>query len=304
MSAFGEVDPMINRALVGVGVCRVSGSDHSVHSDVLAVEEPLEIRLGCDVAGRRVHRAVSVTMRTPGHDDELAAGFLVGEGIIDSREQLADVRACASRNVVRVDLRPGVAVDLSRLERHFYTSSSCGVCGKASLDSVRVAFRNCPPEGRPVVDAEVVHRLPEALRSGQAVFDRTGGLHASALFDTTGKLLSLREDVGRHNALDKLIGAEFLAGRTPLSNHVLLVSGRASFELVQKAAVAGIPILAAVGAPSSLAFDLARECGMTVLGFVRRDRFNVYTGAERVRLGSTGSAVRGRARDPSAAAHH
>src|SRR5262245_18869496 len=239
MSASGEVDSTINPALATVGVCRVSDSGHTFASDVLAVEEPLEIRLGCDVDGHRVHRAVSVTMRTPGHDDELAAGFLFGEGIVDSREQLAGVRACGSGNIVRVDLRPGVAVDLSRLERHFYTSSSCGVCGKASLDSVRVASRNRPPEGRPVVDADVIHSLPEALRSAQAVFDRTGGLHASALFDTAGKLLVVREDVGRHNALDKLIGAEFLSGRTPLSNHVQLVSGRASFELVQKAVVAG-----------------------------------------------------------------
>jgi FdhD protein len=285
VGASGDVGAAINRALAAVNVCRVSGSGHTVHSDVLAVEEPLEIRLGCDIDGKRVHRAVSITMRTPGHDGELAVGFLFGEGIIESRGQVAGVRSCGAGNVLRVDLRPGVAVDLSRLERHFYTSSSCGVCGKASLEAVRVGRRDCPPKGRPVVDADVIHRLPDSLRSAQAVFDRTGGLHASALFDIAGNLLCLSEDVGRHNALDKLIGAEFLAGRTPLSNRLLLVSGRASFELVQKAAVAGIPILAAVGAPSSLAVELARECGLTVVGFVRRDRFNVYTGAERVRVG-------------------
>ena len=219
-------------------------------------------------------------------------GFLFTEGVIVSREQVAGVHACGSGNVARVDLHPGVGVDLSRLERHFYTSSSCGVCGKASLEAVRVCARNRIPESQPVVEAGVIHHLPEALRAAQAVFDRTGGLHASALFDAQGNLLSLREDVGRHNALDKLIGAQFLAGRTPLSEAVLMVSGRASFELVQKAAVAGIPILVAVGAPSSLAVSLAREHGLTVLGFVRQDRFNIYTGPERIRqaAGATLSA--------------
>jgi FdhD protein len=276
-------DPPDGRALASVGVCRVWGTGLAVGPDVLAVEEPLEIRLGCDVGGRRVHRAVSVTMRTPGHDVELAVGFLFTEGIITAREQVADVRACAGGNVARVDLRPGVPVDLARLERHFYTASSCGVCGKASLEAVRVCSRHRLAPGRPVVEAAVIHRLPAVLRAAQTVFDRTGGLHASALFDVRGNLLGVREDVGRHNALDKLIGAQFLAGRTPLSEGVLLVSGRASFELVQKAVVAGIPILAAVGAPSSLAVSLAREHGLSMLGFVGPDRFNIYTGAERIR---------------------
>jgi FdhD protein len=221
-------------------------------------------------------------MRTPGHDRELAVGFLFTEGILVAREQLASARVCGSGNVACVDLRPGVEVNLTRLERHFYTSSSCGVCGKASLDAVRVCAAHRPRDGWPVVEAGVIQRLPQKLRAAQSVFDRTGGLHAAALFDVHGNLLCLREDVGRHNALDKLIGAQFLAGRTPLAEDVLLVSGRASFELVQKAAVAGIPILAAVGAPSSLAVDLAREQGLTVLGFVRTDRCNVYTGAERI----------------------
>src|SRR5438034_5364353 len=263
-------------------MCRISASGLAVQSDVLAVEEPLEVRLGCDVGGRRVHRAVSITMRTPGHDLDLAVGFLFTEGIIVAREQVAGVRACGAGNVARVDLHPGVAVDLTRLERHFYTTSSCGVCGKASLEAVRVCTRNRPSAARPVVEAAIIHRLPEALRAAQPVFDRTGGLHAAALFDARGRLLCLREDVGRHNALDKLIGAQFLLGRTPLSENVLLVSGRASFELVQKAAVAGVPVLAAVGAPSSLAVSLARECGLTVIGFLREDRFNVYTGEERI----------------------
>jgi FdhD protein len=292
VSATDPIDPPFEPALTTVRVCRICAAGSAAESDLLAVEEPLEIRLGCDVGGRRVHRAVSVTMRTPGHDGELAVGFLFTEGILTRPEQIADVRACAAGNVVRVDLPPGVAVDLTRLERHFYTASSCGVCGKASLEAVRVGTHHPLRKGQPVVDAAVIRRLPEALRAAQTVFDRTGGLHAAALFDTRGKLWCVREDVGRHNALDKLIGAQFLAGRTPLLEDVLLLSGRASFELIQKAAVAGIPIVAAVGAPSSLAVSLAREHGLTVLGFVRADRCNVYTGAERIPLSVVCSQVR------------
>ncbi len=261
-------------------------------SDALAVEEPLEIRLGFADGGRRGHRAVAVTMRTPGHDAELAVGFLVTEGVVTAREQVVGVRPCGrAGNVVRVGLRPGVAVDFARLDRHSYTASSCGVCGKTSLEAVRVAAGDRPPAGRPVLDPAVVHGLPEALRAAQPVFGRTGGLHAAALFDPRGRLLCVREDVGRHNALDKLIGCQFLAGRTPLADAVLLVSGRASFELVQKAAVAGVPVLAAVGAPSSLAVDLARERGLTLLGFVRESRFTVYAGPERVRLAADESSA-------------
>jgi FdhD protein len=283
MRAARPIIPAPDPALAAVRVCRISHSGSTLEPDLLAVEEPLEVRLGHDADGRRVHVPVSVTMRTPGHDHELAVGFLYSEGILVAPEQVAGVRACGMGNVVRVDLAADVGVDLSRLQRHFYTSSSCGVCGKASLEAVQVCARHRLAEGRPVVDGEVIHHLPEALRAAQTVFDRTGGLHAAALFTTQGELLCLREDVGRHNALDKLIGAQFLAGRTPLSEDVLLVSGRASFELVQKAAVAGIPVLAAVGAPSSLAVSLAREYGLTVIGFVRQDRFNIYTGAERIR---------------------
>lgn len=272
-----------NPALEAVQISRVSGRAFAQRGDVVAVEEPLEIRLRCDVAGKRTRRAVSITMRTPGHDQELAVGFLLTEGLIDVREQVAGVVACGAGNVACVNLRPGTEVDLSRLERHFYATSSCGVCGKASLDAVRVSPRNRPVEGSPIVDAKVIHRLPAILRAAQPVFDHTGGLHASALFSAEGHLRCLREDVGRHNALDKLIGFEFLAGRTPLSQSVLLVSGRVSFELVQKAAVAGIPIVAAIGAPSSLAVSLAQEHGLTLVGFVREDRFNIYAGGERIR---------------------
>ena len=289
----GNVSSAIEPSLATVRVHRISGSELTVQPDVLAVEKPLEIRLGCEVDGRRVHRAVSITMRTPGHDLELAVGFLFTEGILTEPGHLEGVRLCGEGNVARVDLRAGIAVDLERLKRHSYMSSSCGVCGKASVEAVRVSPRDRLRKGRPVVETSLIHRLPETLRSAQAVFARTGGLHAAALFDPGGTLRCLREDVGRHNALDKLIGAQFLAGRTPLLDGVLLVSGRVGFELVQKAAVAGVPIMAAVGAPSSLAVDLAREHGLTVLGFVREGRFNIYTEADRIRLGlSIDSATR------------
>jgi FdhD protein len=229
-------------------------------------------------------------MRTPGDDASLAAGFLFTEGILHDRAQVEEIRPCGpapadgrARNVIRVQLRAGTAVDLARLERHFYTTSSCGVCGKTSIDALQATSRYTLPVGAPVVDAALVHRLPAIVRHGQAVFDHTGGLHASALLDVDGRLHALHEDVGRHNALDKVIGAEFLAGRLPAHDRILLVSGRVSFELVQKAVMAGIPILAAVGAPSSLAVELAARAGMTLLGFVRDGRFNVYAGGERVR---------------------
>ncbi len=282
MQGSGESDIPDDPAVATVLVRCVAGAHTTVQPDELAVEEPLEIRLACDQDGRRVRRGISVTMRTPGHDDELAVGFLFTEGILDAPEQVATVEDWGAGNVVRVELKPGVAVDLARLERHFYTASSCGVCGKASLEAVRVNPRTVPIAGRPMVEAAVIHRLPETLRAVQGVFDRTGGLHAAALFEPDGRLLDLREDVGRHNAVDKLIGSAFLAGRTPIHDGILLVSGRASFELVQKAAVAGIPVLAAVGAPSSLAVELACQHGMTLLGFVRSDRFNIYSGPERI----------------------
>ena len=271
------------RSTAACEVVRVRGERVAAQEDLLAVEEPLEIRLAFFEQGKRVRRAVSITMRTPGHDDELAVGFLFTEGIITAPEQVVRVAGCKSGNVACVSLRPGTEVDLSRLERHFYATSSCGVCGKASLKAVEVRPSVRCDAGSPIVDAAVLGRLPSTLRAAQEVFDQTGGLHASALFDASGELLCLREDVGRHNALDKLIGSEFLAQRTPLTQSVLLVSGRVSFELVQKAAVAGIPIMAAIGAPSSLAVDLARKHGMTLIGFVREDRLNVYAGAERIR---------------------
>jgi FdhD protein len=271
--------------------------------DLLAVEEPLEIRLGFYENGKPTHRAISITMRTPGDDADLAAGFLFTEGILGSPDEILQVRHCGLKigtgkgaikrasalnsNTIRVDLRDDVAIDLKRLERHFYTSSSCGVCGKSSIEAVSAGAEKLEETGF-VVSREVIHQLPEILRSAQSIFDETGGLHASGLFTADGRLDVICEDVGRHNALDKVIGRKFLAGETPLNDRILMVSGRASFELVQKALMAAIPILAAVGAPSSLAVELAREFGMTLIGFVRDGRFNVYCGAERVETDAAG----------------
>jgi FdhD protein len=284
-------------ALVGRPIQQVHGSTCSSGTDALAVEEPLSIRLGYDVEGRRVRQTLSVTMRTPGHDAELAAGFLFTEGVLASADDIADIGPGdgpddrAAGNVIEVELRRGAAVDLARLERHFYTSSSCGVCGKTSIAAVQACQRHPLPADGPLFEPAVIHELPARLRTAQAVFDRTGGLHAAALFDAAGRLLCLREDVGRHNAMDKLIGARLLAGAVPARDNLLLVSGRASFELVQKALLAAIPVLAAVGAPSSLAVDLARDRGMTVLGFVRDGRFNIYSAAHRIRQPAGPSAV-------------
>jgi len=267
-----------------VTVQKVAGPRAQEASDVLAAEEPLEIRLGYGPAGQREHRPLSITMRTPGHDFELTAGFLLTEGLIQSRADLTGIIYCPDvtkdeerENVVRAELTPGLTLDLPRLERHFYTSSSCGVCGKTSIDAVHAAACPVLPPDGPYVAATIIHELPARQRTAQALFEQTGGLHAAALFSPAGELLLLREDVGRHNALDKVIGAALLAEQLPLHRHILLVSGRASFELVQKAAVAGIAVLAAVGAPSSLAVQAATDFGMTLLGFVRQDRYNVYS---------------------------
>ncbi|MFI5337719.1 MAG: formate dehydrogenase accessory sulfurtransferase FdhD [Opitutales bacterium] len=259
--------------------------------DTVATEEPLEIQLNYGKpGGLQVTKSVSVTMRTPGHDPELAAGFLFTEGILHDRDQVAEIASVPSApgrpvngNTLRVTLRPGVAVDLRSLERHFYTTSSCGVCGKTSLEALRLTGRIALQPEEPLLQAPMILRLPATLRETQTVFEQTGGLHAAALFDASGLLLCVREDVGRHNAVDKVIGAQFLAGRTPLAGRIMLVSGRASFELMQKTLMAGVPVLAAVGAPSSLAVDVARQYGATLIGFIREGRFNVYAGGQRLR---------------------
>lgn len=266
---------------------RVDGQGAAATIDEVAVEEALEIRLGYARRGTRAVRSLSVTMRTPGDDAALAAGFLFAEGLVRRAEEIAEiVDSGAARDVVRVELADGVKVDLGRSGRSFLSSSSCGVCGKESLESLRVDGE--PVGAGPVVDDHVVHALPGRLREAQAVFGRTGGLHAAGLFEPDGALVSAAEDVGRHNAVDKVVGERFLAGDTPLSGLLLMVSGRTSFEILQKAVAGGLPIVVAVGAPSSAAVALARRFGLTLIGFARDGRFNVYTGAERVRCRTAG----------------
>lgn len=266
---------------------RVSKNSVSSETDVLAVEEPLEIRLGFIENGKPVHRAISITMRTPGDDFELAAGFLFTEGILKSKNQISAIIHCGrfpnNQNTVRLDLSETSAINLEKLQRNFYTTSSCGVCGKTSLEALTIAGASIiETENSFIVFAETIHALPNRLLNNQAVFSATGGLHAAALFDVSGNLIDLREDIGRHNAVDKLIGKQFLENALPLAERILFLSGRASFELIQKAAMAQIPIVCAVGAPSSLAVEAAREFNITLLGFVRDGRFNVYNGEERI----------------------
>jgi FdhD protein len=250
--------------------------------DALAVEEPMELRVD--------GRPLAVTMRTPGHDVELAHGFLLTEGVITAADELAAARYCDSvdddgrntYNVLDVSLAAGVAPPETGVERNFYTTSSCGVCGKASLDAVRLRTRFSPAADAVRVDTDTLYGLPDALRDAQRIFDSTGGLHAAGLFTADGTALAVREDVGRHNAVDKVLGWALLQGRVPASGCVLMVSGRASFELVQKAVMAGVPVLAAVSAPSSLAVELAVEAGMTLVGFLRGTAMNVYAEPDRI----------------------
>lgn len=263
-------------------VLRIRDGVPSQRPDTLAVEEPMEIRVG--------GRALTVTMRTPGDDFDLAAGFLVSEGVLHAADEVVGIRYCAGAtadggntyNVVDVALAEGVAPPDASLERNFYTTSSCGLCGKASLDAVRTSAAWTVAEDPLRIGPEVLTALPDRLRAAQRVFDSTGGLHAAGLFTADGEMLCLREDVGRHNAVDKVVGHALRSGLLPLRETVLMVSGRASFELVQKAIMAGIPMLAAVSAPSSLAVDLAAEGGLTLVGFLRGASMNVYTKAERL----------------------
>jgi FdhD protein len=260
-------------------VLRYDDGERSIGPDELTAEEPLEIR----VRGR----AISVTMRTPGHDAELASGFLLSEGIVKTSSDIVQVAHCDRNddgNVINVQLAPDVAVDLDRLTRHVFASSSCGLCGKATIEAIRASL---PPIGADDVriDAQALCQMPAAMRCAQTAFARTGGTHAAALFDaSSGTMLVLREDVGRHNAVDKVIGYAMLNNMTPLNRHVLLVSGRSSFEIVQKALAARIPLIAAVSAPSSLAVEFARASGQTLVGFLRGQRMNVYAGAQRIRF--------------------
>jgi FdhD protein len=272
----------MGRVTVRRPVVRVREQGVNRRPDALAAEEPLEIRVD--------GRSLAVTMRTPGHDVELAHGFLLTEGVIASPADIGTARYCDSvddsgrntYNVLDIALAPGVAPPDDSVERRFYTTSSCGVCGKASLDAVRTKTVYPPEKDDVELSAEVLFTLPDALRAAQKVFDSTGGLHGAGLFTADGTLLVAREDVGRHNAVDKVLGHALLAGRVPAAGTVLMVSGRASFELTQKAVMAGVPALAAVSAPSSLAVEMADDAGMTLVGFLRGRSMNIYAGASRV----------------------
>lgn len=279
----------MNASSQKIDISKVCGSERFSRDDRVAVEEPLEIQLGSATAAGAAARSVSITMRTPGHDVELALGFLYSEAIIDSSEQVAsaghsgpEAAESGLRNTVRVELRPEVEIDLDRLQRHFYTTSSCGVCGKSSVEALRVTGCKSLIEEGGTYSRKLITDLPGKLLREQQLFGKTGGLHAAAVFDEKGELSVVREDVGRHNAVDKVIGAMLMDGRLPAGNMGLLVSGRASFELMQKALVAGLPTLVAVSAPSSLAVSLANEFGMTLIGFLRDDHFNIYSGERRI----------------------
>jgi len=273
-------------------VLRIDGARTVQRADTLVVEEPLEVRVGS--------RSLVVTMRTPGDDMDLAAGFLVSEGVVSAQGHVRAMRYCAGAtdegintyNLLDVDLDPSVPPPDPSLERSFYTTSSCGLCGKASLDAVRTQTSYDVSGDLLTVTPALLSALPDRLREAQKVFDRTGGLHAAGLFSDAGELLVLREDVGRHNAVDKVVGWALREGLLPLTGTVLMVSGRASFELVQKAWMAGIPCLAAVSAPSSLAVDLAAEAGMTLVGFLRGTSMNVYAGQQRVLVEASSPVAR------------
>jgi len=273
-----------------VEVIKVGRYSPESKPDLVVAEEPLEIRIGHGPEDNRQQFSLSVTMRTPGNDEELCLGFLFTEGIINSMEEVISVKYCEDldrteglENLMRVELKPFVEISNEQFKRNFYTTSSCGVCGKASIDSIKVTCN--PLSGESIkVDKELLFGLPDKLRDAQLVFKHTGGLHASGLFDVRGTLIAHHEDVGRHNALDKLVGSRLMTDRTVFPKSILVLSGRISFELVQKALRSGIQVIAAVGAPSSLAVNLAEEFGMTLVGFLKGDQFNIYTGKERVVL--------------------
>ncbi|QEG22976.1 formate dehydrogenase accessory sulfurtransferase FdhD [Mariniblastus fucicola] len=270
-------------------IIRFENGAFTEKADFLAVEEPLEIRIVYGSPGNQRNRSLSITMRTPGHDRELAAGFLLGEGIVTSADQITQFELTGPKdectgltNQLCVHVAEGVSFDFGSLQRNFYTTSSCGICGKASLDAVRAQLTHSVGFPSMKVSASLIASLPSTMRERQSTFDETGGLHAAGLFATDGKLVACYEDVGRHNALDKLVGFQCLAGRLRESESLALVSGRASFELVQKVISAGIPILVAVGAPSSLAAELADEFGVTLVGFASKNRFNIYSHSSRL----------------------
>ena len=271
---------------------RILEGQSTLNWDTLAVEEALEIRIEFGES-KRIQKSISITMRTPGHDRELAVGFLFTEGLLHNSLDLIEAKACGPNakektysNTIKASLSKDTKIDLDKLQRHFYTSSSCGVCGKTSIEALKVQNRFTQAEqsvSEFIVSPDLIQSLPLKLRKAQEIFSLTGGLHASGLFTANGELLILREDVGRHNALDKLIGYGFLHNLLPFNQHILLVSGRLSFELVQKAALAGIKMIVAIGAPSSLALELAIEMKMTLIGFLKPERFNIYSGDGRLK---------------------
>jgi FdhD protein len=268
-------------------IVKVSSSGVRATDDLLAAEEPLEIRISFYDTGRRIEKSLSITMRTPGNDFELAVGFLFTEGIIKNWEDIHSIKHCNGlhENVVRVELKEHVVVELGKLERNFYTTSSCGVCGKSSIEAIKTTCRIKSVEQDSIrFSPDIIYNLPTILRNKQSIFDFTGGLHACGLFDSSGHLLITREDVGRHNALDKLIGAVLIEPSVSLETSLLLLSGRASFELIQKAYMAGIKLVCAVGAPSSLAVQMAEEFGITLIGFLRNNSFNIYSGPQRITI--------------------
>ncbi|WP_221390697.1 formate dehydrogenase accessory sulfurtransferase FdhD [Dyadobacter sp. NIV53] len=263
---------------------KVTPNEFSEKEDQLAIEEPLEIQISFLAEGKRILKNVSITMRTPGHDDELATGFLFTEGIIQNKGQVKAAKSSVpDENNIVVTLTDTETPVLKSLERNFYTTSSCGVCGKASIDAIKTISMYSEPGDEMTITKAVLFELPASLQKQQNIFKSTGGLHASALFDMKGNFIALREDVGRHNALDKVIGSAFYNDQLPLTSMILLLSGRASFELIQKANMAGIRIVAAIGAPSSLAAQLAEECNMTLIGFLGSEKFNIYSGWNRVK---------------------
>jgi len=271
-----------------VEITRVGKDSHESVPDLVVSEEPLEIRIGHGLEGDRKQFSLSVTMRTPGNDEALCIGFLFTEGIINSMADVLSVKYCEDlgrkegmENLMRVELQPSIEIDDQQFKRNFYTTSSCGVCGKASIDSIKVTCDPIESEEISVAKA-LLFEMPDKLREAQKVFQHTGGLHACGLFDLEGKLTFHNEDVGRHNALDKLIGSLLIRGSVQASGSILMLSGRISFELVQKALRAGIQVIAAVGAPSSLAVNLANEFGITLIGFLKNEKFNIYTGKQRV----------------------
>ena len=270
-----------------VTVIKFIESKASAINDLVAVEEPLEIQLAYSTATGQMQKPVAVTMRTPGHDRELAAGFLFTEGIIRHLEAIEDIRHIpGDENRIVVALKENILPNLQKAERNFYTTSSCGICGKASIDAIETGWEHSQATDSIEIQADLLYSLRESAFQLQPVFEATGGLHASSIFNLHGSYFLVREDVGRHNALDKLIGFALLSGRLPLSHCILLLSGRASFELLQKAAMAGIKIVVALGAPSSLAVELAKDAGITLVGFLKPDRFNIYAGEQRILTGS------------------